>query len=175
MRSRCHAPRHAGHPVRRGLSIQSLTSLEYWIARSSRATTALTRGDDVYFSTANVSPAWSIQPLDQLVLHRRARRPDAGRHVRRVAQQADRAFRDHLRGRAIAGIAVALDRRRGPGGRRARSRRTADRRGRSRALPSTAPRPASARRGRSSSLLAAITCLAIASPCSPGPVSTISS
>src|SRR6185312_2016640 len=29
----------AGHPVRRGLSIQSLPSLEYWVARSSRAMT----------------------------------------------------------------------------------------------------------------------------------------
>ena len=28
-------PAEAGHPVRRGLSIRSLTSLEYWIARSS--------------------------------------------------------------------------------------------------------------------------------------------
>jgi hypothetical protein len=27
-------PAQAGHPVRRGLSIQSLLSLEYWIARS---------------------------------------------------------------------------------------------------------------------------------------------
>ena len=36
------------------------------------------------------------QPLDQSVLHRRARRPDSRRYIRRVAQQADRAFRDHL-------------------------------------------------------------------------------
>jgi pimeloyl-ACP methyl ester carboxylesterase len=33
----CHA--HAGHPVRRGLSIQSLMSLECWIVRSSRTMT----------------------------------------------------------------------------------------------------------------------------------------
>jgi hypothetical protein len=32
-------PAKAGYPVRRGLSIPSLTSLEYWIARSSRAMT----------------------------------------------------------------------------------------------------------------------------------------
>src|SRR5262249_3020540 len=44
-----YAPRHhslacpalAGHPVRRGLSAQALTFLEYWIARTSRAMTAL--------------------------------------------------------------------------------------------------------------------------------------
>ena len=29
-----------GHPVRRGLSAQALLSLEYWVARSSRATTS---------------------------------------------------------------------------------------------------------------------------------------
>src|SRR5262249_814668 len=50
------------------------------------------------------------EPLDQLVLHGRARRPDSGRYVGRVAQQTDRAFRDHLGCRTIAGIAVALDR-----------------------------------------------------------------
>ncbi len=47
------------------------------------------------------------EPLDQLVLHCCARRPESGRYVRRIAQQADRAFGDHLRGRAVAGIAVA--------------------------------------------------------------------
>src|ERR1700730_9780916 len=34
------SPAHAGDPVRRGLSAQSLLPLEYWIARSSRATTS---------------------------------------------------------------------------------------------------------------------------------------
>jgi hypothetical protein len=33
-------PAKAGYPVRRGLSVQSSTSLEYWVARSSRAMTA---------------------------------------------------------------------------------------------------------------------------------------
>src|SRR5216683_1461742 len=33
-------PAHAGYPVRRGLSVPSLASLEYWVARSSRAMTA---------------------------------------------------------------------------------------------------------------------------------------
>ncbi len=33
-------PAKAGHPVRRGLSVLPPTSLEYWIARSSRAMTA---------------------------------------------------------------------------------------------------------------------------------------
>src|SRR5262249_61860792 len=33
------SPAKAGDPVRRGLSIQSSTSLEYWVARSSRAMT----------------------------------------------------------------------------------------------------------------------------------------
>jgi hypothetical protein len=47
---------------------------------------------------------------DQALSHRRARRPDAGWNVRGVAQQADRAFGNHPRRRAIAGIAVALDR-----------------------------------------------------------------
>jgi hypothetical protein len=37
--SRSSYPAHAGYPVRRGLSDQSLASLEYWIARSSRAMT----------------------------------------------------------------------------------------------------------------------------------------
>jgi hypothetical protein len=32
-------PANAGHPVRRGFSAQSLASLEYWVARSSRAMT----------------------------------------------------------------------------------------------------------------------------------------
>jgi hypothetical protein len=32
-------PRESGDPVRRGLSVQSLASLEYWVARSSRAMT----------------------------------------------------------------------------------------------------------------------------------------
>src|SRR5262245_64977082 len=34
------SPAKAGDPVRRGLSSQSLASLEYWVARSSRAMTA---------------------------------------------------------------------------------------------------------------------------------------
>src|ERR1700721_2332909 len=50
-------------------------------------------------------------PLDELVLHRRARRPNPRRNIERVPQQADRAFGNHLRGRSIAGIAIALDRR----------------------------------------------------------------
>ncbi|WP_291532274.1 hypothetical protein, partial [Bradyrhizobium sp. UBA2491] len=33
------ASAEAGDPVRRGLSVQAQTSLEYWIARPSRATT----------------------------------------------------------------------------------------------------------------------------------------
>src|SRR5689334_19904003 len=32
-------PAQAGHPVRRGFSIPAALSLEYWVARSSRATT----------------------------------------------------------------------------------------------------------------------------------------
>jgi hypothetical protein len=35
------SPAKAGDPVRRGLSVQSLTPLEYWVARSSRAMTAM--------------------------------------------------------------------------------------------------------------------------------------
>src|SRR6266436_9175323 len=35
------AEQQAGYPVRRGPSIPSLASLEYWVARSSRAMTAL--------------------------------------------------------------------------------------------------------------------------------------
>jgi hypothetical protein len=34
------SPAKAGDPVRRGLSAQSLASLEYWVARSSRAMTS---------------------------------------------------------------------------------------------------------------------------------------
>jgi hypothetical protein len=33
------SPAKAGDPVRRGFSVQSLASLEYWVARSSRAMT----------------------------------------------------------------------------------------------------------------------------------------
>src|ERR1700722_20986309 len=51
------------------------------------------------------------KPLDELVLHGRARRPDPRGDVGRVPQQADRAFGNHLGRRSIAGIAVALDRR----------------------------------------------------------------
>src|SRR5690606_13808816 len=47
------------------------------------------------------------EPLDQRVLHRSARRPETAGDVRRVATQADCAFRDHLRSRSIAGIAIA--------------------------------------------------------------------
>ena len=64
---------------------------------------------EVLFFNAERQPGMIDQTLDQFVLHRRPRRPDACGNVRRVAQQADRAFRDHLRGRAITGIAVALD------------------------------------------------------------------
>src|ERR1700730_3503428 len=39
------SPAHAGDPVRRGFTAQALTSLEYWIARSSRAMTAGERGE----------------------------------------------------------------------------------------------------------------------------------
>jgi hypothetical protein len=34
------SPAYAGDPVRRGFTAQALLSLEYWIARSSRATTS---------------------------------------------------------------------------------------------------------------------------------------
>ena len=34
------SPGYAGDPVRRGFSAQALLSLEYWIARSSRAKTS---------------------------------------------------------------------------------------------------------------------------------------
>src|SRR6478609_3116322 len=44
------------------------------------------------------------------MLHRRAGRPDSRWHVGRITQQADRTFGDYLRGRAVAGIAVALHR-----------------------------------------------------------------
>jgi hypothetical protein len=35
----CALAHRGGHPVRRGLSIQSVPSLEYWIVRSSRTMT----------------------------------------------------------------------------------------------------------------------------------------
>ena len=63
----------------------------------------------------------------------------------------------------------------GPGGHRGRWRHRADHRGRSRALPSTALRPAWAHRGRSFRCLRPSRSLALASPFSPAPVSTISS
>src|SRR6267142_3273011 len=50
------------------------------------------------------------KPLDQAMAHGGAGRPDAGWNVRRVAQQANRAFPDHLRGRAVTGVAIATDR-----------------------------------------------------------------
>src|SRR6267142_96036 len=48
------------------------------------------------------------KPLDQFVTQRRAGRPDSCWNVRRVAQQADCAFRDHFGGRAVTWIAIAL-------------------------------------------------------------------
>src|ERR1700679_619029 len=50
------------------------------------------------------------QTFDQAMTHRCAGRPNTGWNVRRVAQKADRAFRNHLRGRSITGIAIAADR-----------------------------------------------------------------
>ena len=47
------------------------------------------------------------EPLDELVLHGRARRPNPRRNIERVPQQADCAFGNHLRRRSIAGIAIA--------------------------------------------------------------------
>src|SRR5258708_27121100 len=49
------------------------------------------------------------QPLDQPVAHGSTRRPDAAFDIYRLAQ-SDRAFRDHLRGRSITGIAIAAHR-----------------------------------------------------------------
>src|SRR5262245_32466174 len=100
-------PAKAGLPVRRGLSAQSPTSLEYWIARSSRAMTIESAAPSSLLHPER-DPRVVLQPLDQLALHRSSRRPESGRDIRRVAQQADRAFRDHLRGRAIARVAVTL-------------------------------------------------------------------
>jgi hypothetical protein len=48
-------PAHAGYPVRRALSIPSLPPLEYWVARSSRAMTAV----GVVADTASRSRGWS--------------------------------------------------------------------------------------------------------------------
>jgi len=50
------------------------------------------------------------KPLDQTIAHRRAGSPDATWNFRRIAQQADRAFRDHFRRRTVTGIAIAADR-----------------------------------------------------------------
>src|SRR6266849_10309276 len=50
------------------------------------------------------------KPLDQAITHGSAGSPDAAWNFRRVAQQADRAFPDHFRGRSIAGIAIAAHR-----------------------------------------------------------------
>src|SRR5437868_101652 len=54
-------------------------------------------------------PGMVDQPPDQAIAHRSTRRPDAGRHLRRVAQQANRAFGYYLRSGAIARITIALD------------------------------------------------------------------
>src|SRR4030088_3453517 len=50
------------------------------------------------------------EPLEQFVAHGRAGSPDAGWNFRCVAQQADRAFRNHLRRRSTTGVAIAADR-----------------------------------------------------------------
>src|ERR1700681_3746944 len=50
------------------------------------------------------------KPRDQEMAHGSTRSPDAAGNCRGVAQQADRTFRDHFRGRSIAGIAIAADR-----------------------------------------------------------------
>ena len=62
----------------------------------------------VLFFHLKRQPGVIDQPLDQTVPHRRAGRPDPAQSFWRIAQQADRAFHDHLRGRSIAGIAVAV-------------------------------------------------------------------
>ncbi len=49
------------------------------------------------------------QTFDQAMTHRGAGRPDSRGNIRRVAQQADRAFGDHFRSRTVTGIAIALD------------------------------------------------------------------
>ena len=103
------ARRHVGHVRRRrtlegGAAIAALARAK----RSDRASRPLRDCKLAYFSTVERQSGMIDQALDQLVLHRRARRPEARRHVGRIAQQADRAFRNHLRGRAIAGIAIAL-------------------------------------------------------------------
>src|ERR1700758_1525570 len=50
------------------------------------------------------------EPPDQAVAQRSAGGPEAWLHVRRVAQQANCAFGDHLGRRTVTGIAVAFHR-----------------------------------------------------------------
>src|SRR6266403_6195417 len=53
-------PAQAGDPVRPGLSILSLTSLEYWIARSSRA---MTTGNVAQLRRSHFSDSIFKQPI----------------------------------------------------------------------------------------------------------------
>src|SRR5450631_2597162 len=47
------------------------------------------------------------EAFDQKVSHRGTGGPDTAGQVRHLALQADRAFRNHLRRRSVAGIAIA--------------------------------------------------------------------
>src|ERR1043166_21055 len=51
------------------------------------------------------------EPIDQLVAVARRRRPDSagGLAFRQIERQARRGFAEHLRGRAVARIAIAVD------------------------------------------------------------------
>src|SRR5438874_11382882 len=87
-------PAKAGIQYAAASAICAMTAAEYWIARSEP-------GDDDWdlaplFLRPERDPRVLFQPLDQFVAHRRTWRPDSRCNVRRIAQQADRAFRDHL-------------------------------------------------------------------------------
>jgi hypothetical protein len=89
------SPAHAGDPVRRGFSVQSLAPLEYWIARSSRATTTvgIVRFIHVIASAAK-QPILSLRGKDGLL--RCARNDSVQTHLRALAAPCARAVQKSL-------------------------------------------------------------------------------
>jgi hypothetical protein len=106
-----HTPRMRGkgYPVRRGLSVQSLTPLEYWVARSSRAMTSesVARSYSLHMSPPSRGAMRPRFCMD--------RSPDRGRRESRVlsAPAASRATKNKAHERShhrFTGISPGLPR-----------------------------------------------------------------
>src|ERR1700757_2427289 len=80
-------PAHAGYPVRRGLSVLSLTPVQYWIARSSRAMTVGNGGISRPSLRANGSRERAPDDRLREAIHRAAQRKNG--LLRRFAPRND--------------------------------------------------------------------------------------